>query len=200
VPEAGAAGIDYVLAGSPPLSPPASSRTWLEPTFVIDYDDAHVVALRDEYLRGQHGPPTAASVVKFVAQKMHPSLDQGWALASRVATLLRGDCSEHAVLTAALARSVGLPARVAVGVVVIEDAGQYGAFGHAWAAIRDGERWQLADAALIGQGAAARYLALAWLEDEGPGFRMELIDPMSNWVQRVVVLGSAASTVQEHQR
>lgn len=48
-----------------------------------------------------------------------------------------GDCNEHAVLFAALARSVGIPARIASGVVFHQGAFYY----HAWNEVCLGDRW-----------------------------------------------------------
>ena len=56
-----------------------------------------------------------------------------------------GDCNEHAVLLAALARSVGIPAQVEAGLVYIK--GRF--FYHAWNALYVGH-WLTADA-LMGQ-------------------------------------------------
>ena len=196
-PAAGATSVEYVFDGAERIPPVVAGRTWLEPTFVIDHDEAHVVALRDEYKASHAGPPTAASLVEFVAGKVQVSGDQRFALASRVATLLRGDCSEHAVLTTALARAVGLPARVVLGLAVVNDDGQFGAFGHAWAVVLDGGRWVVADAALAGAKLDVRYLPVAWLDDEGPGFMMQVIDPMSSWATHVTVLGIATPSSRE---
>ncbi|MCA1959608.1 MAG: lasso peptide biosynthesis protein [Desulfomonile sp.] len=52
-----------------------------------------------------------------------------------------GDCNEHAVLAAALARAVGLPARVALGLVFMEDAFYY----HAWVEYWAGASWFTGD-------------------------------------------------------
>ena len=49
----------------------------------------------------------------------------------------RGDCNEHAVLAAALARAVGLPAQIAVGLVYAGD----GFYYHAWVAYWAGSKW-----------------------------------------------------------
>ncbi len=48
-----------------------------------------------------------------------------------------GDCNEHAVLFAALARSIGLPARVVAGLVYVDGAFLY----HAWNEVWLGEAW-----------------------------------------------------------
>lgn len=52
----------------------------------------------------------------------------------------KGDCNEHAVLFTALARAVGLPARVAAGVVYLDGAFYY----HAWADVWLGQ-WVAVD-------------------------------------------------------
>jgi transglutaminase-like putative cysteine protease len=59
-------------------------------------------------------------------------------------TILRtkqGDCNEHAVLAASLARAVGLPARIALGLVRMGD----GFYYHAWVQYWDGKRWFTGD-------------------------------------------------------
>lgn len=54
-----------------------------------------------------------------------------------------GDCNEHAVLFAALARAVGLPARVVAGVVYADGVFLY----HAWNEVWLGQRWISVDTA-----------------------------------------------------
>jgi transglutaminase-like putative cysteine protease len=54
----------------------------------------------------------------------------------------RGDCNEHAVLAAALARAVGIPCKIALGLVFLEDSFYY----HAWNAYWTGDTWVTADA------------------------------------------------------
>jgi transglutaminase-like putative cysteine protease len=44
----------------------------------------------------------------------------------------RGDCNEHAVLFTALARAAGLPARIAAGVVYLDEAFYYHAWSEVW--------------------------------------------------------------------
>lgn len=190
-PDPGAAGLDYTVDGSTGVRPAAADRTWLESTFVIDHEDPRVLALRDQYRSEFPGAPSAATLARFVSARVQESSDQPFALASRVATLLRGDCTEHAVLTVALARSVGLPARVAFGLAIVPTEQGYGAFGHAWALVREGDRWVLSDAALLRMPVEVRYLTLGGLEDEGPGYALSVAELTMRWPQRVVVLGGA---------
>jgi transglutaminase-like putative cysteine protease len=79
---------------------------------------------------------------------------RAWDSAAAVAKSRRGDCTEHAVLTAALCRARGIPARIVYGLVYLHTRQRFGS--HAWAeAWIDGE-WVGLDATqhevLIGAG------------------------------------------------
>jgi transglutaminase-like putative cysteine protease len=67
-----------------------------------------------------------------------------------------GDCNEHAVLFAALARAAGLPARVVAGVVYLDGAFLY----HAWNEVWLGDGWVSVDAALDQMPADATHIKL----------------------------------------
>lgn len=95
-----------------------------------------------------------AFVRKHVNKK---NLSVGYASAAEVAVAREGDCTEHAVLTAALCRSVGVPAEVVMGLAYVPSfAGREHVFvPHAWAqayvgAAADGTggKWIYLDAAL----------------------------------------------------
>ncbi|MEO6688761.1 MAG: transglutaminase-like domain-containing protein [Dokdonella sp.] len=89
------------------------------------------------------------------------SLDVGYASALEVARKPEGDCTEHAVLVAALGRASGIATRVVDGLAYAPGfAGKDQVFvPHAWAqAFVDG-RWQSFDAALAGFDAG--HIALA---------------------------------------
>jgi transglutaminase-like putative cysteine protease len=66
----------------------------------------------------------------------------------------QGDCTEHAVLTAALCRAVGIPAEVVSGVAYVEQfMGTTQSFGgHAWARAWVSGQWIGLDAAFAGTG------------------------------------------------
>ncbi len=58
----------------------------------------------------------AWKIERFVFEKIDDkTLDLGFATAAETARQLSGDCTEHAVLSAALARAAGIPSRVVVG-------------------------------------------------------------------------------------
>jgi hypothetical protein len=74
----------------------------------------------------------------------------GYASALQALHSRSGDCTEFALLLAALARAVGLPARVVSGIAYASDfAGKPDAFSpHAWVQVWDGRRWISFDAGL----------------------------------------------------
>lgn len=76
-------------------------------------------------------------------------LSVGFATASEVARNRQGDCSEHGVLLAALGRALGIPSRVAYGIIYVpEFEGQKNVFGfHMWTQFLIGDTWVDFDAA-----------------------------------------------------
>jgi hypothetical protein len=178
---------DYLIDKYPQLGGPAT-RTWLEPTFVIDFTEPEFDQLRQE-LGARGARITRPQVVEYVASLIDESNDRGWDLASVVARRRQGDCSEHAVLTTALARQQGIPSRVVVGVVLVADGSNYGAFGHAWSEMVEDGQWSVADAALFELQAAVRYVPITLMENEGLGYAMSLMGVLQMWIDRVVVLG-----------
>ncbi|HJT97609.1 MAG TPA: transglutaminase-like domain-containing protein [Rhodanobacteraceae bacterium] len=85
----------------------------------------------------------------FITNK---SLGVGYASALEVAQKPEGDCTEHAVLLAALGRSLGIATRVVDGLAYAPGfAGKDRVFvPHAWVQAWIGNRWQSFDAALPG--------------------------------------------------
>lgn len=88
-------------------------------------------------------------VRRFIRTK---DLSVGYASALEVAKNPEGDCTEHAVLLAALGRALGIPTRVVDGLVYIDEyAGRTNVFvPHAWAQAWVDGRWRSYDAALHG--------------------------------------------------
>ena len=108
---------------------------------------------------------TAEAVRKiesFVAEYIeNKNLSIGYASAMEVAASKQGDCSEHAVLAAAMCRAVGIPAQIVVGIAYVKDfAGLQDRFGgHAWVQAYVGGKWVGLDAAFKSAG----------LDGYGPG-------------------------------
>jgi transglutaminase-like putative cysteine protease len=157
------------------------------PSFVIDFEEPALGALRSQ-LRPD---ATSSESLKRLVDAAIPdkSMARGWDLASQVATSGSGDCTEHAVLLTALARAAGRPARVALGLLLVQQRGSVHALGHAWSELWDEGRWHPVDATPVPrQVDAIAYLPTAILLDEGPGYALELTRGMqTTWVQRVLV-------------
>ncbi len=175
------------FSGSP--DPTLRKSTW-----VVDYDDASVQALLEQLANGA-APPTPASLERFVFEHVtNKSYSRGFDLASRVAATREGDCTEHAVLLAALARASGYSARVVFGNLVLERDEELSAFGHAWVEIHDGDRWQIRDATMpvtAPDAQRSRYLPLGALADEGPAYVLSLVETMSAMPTKITGVGSS---------
>jgi hypothetical protein len=123
---------------------PALERVYLKPEPFIQSDHAQIRAqVRSILGDHSHIPPLlkARRLMDWIRANIErrPVLS----LPDAVATLdhRMGDCNEHAVLFAALARAAGIPARVEAGVVYLRGKFYY----HAWNLLYLG-RWVTADA------------------------------------------------------
>ena len=107
----------------------------VKPNRYLQSDDKKVVELARKAVGDANDALQAARRIEsFVAKYIdNKSLSVGYASAAEVAESRQGDCSEFAVLTAALCRAVGIPAQVVVGVAYVEEFGGLQGFGgHAW--------------------------------------------------------------------
>ncbi len=92
----------------------------------------------------------------------------GFATAGEVARTAQGDCSEHAVLLAAMLRGVEIPSRTVSGLLYVEEfLGHIGVFGYhmwtqAWLPSPLGEHWVDLDATLVDREFDAAHIALAY--------------------------------------
>ncbi|MBI4879251.1 MAG: transglutaminase domain-containing protein [Planctomycetes bacterium] len=133
-----------------PLEDPAPELAeYLEPNPMLQSDDPLLLRLAAEGVGEEQDAWNAAVrlerlVFETITQK---SLDVVFASASEVAKTRAGDCSEHAVLLAALCRAAGIPARVAMGLVYA--GGIFG--GHAWTEVWIDGAWYALDGT-IGRG------------------------------------------------
>src|SRR5690606_29382574 len=111
-----------------------------------------------------HDLETARRIRRFVSESFDYKLGATLFATSREALRdLRGDCSEAAVLAAALLRAAGIPSRVALGYATLRD-GVW--IGHAWAEALLGGEWVGLDAALREFPAGASRVALTALSGE----------------------------------
>lgn len=139
-----------------------ADRAELEPTGAVDSDAPEIVALAREIAGDAPGAYAAAKrlnehVHRLLTTTMGASQDR----ASDVLRARRGDCSEHALLTVALARALGIPAREVYGLVSSRMGGQDGLYWHDWVEIRSAGEWIAIDPTFGQPIADATHIALS---------------------------------------
>ncbi len=119
----------------------------------LNSDDETVKALTLRAL-GRVTQPLAKAqrIEKWVHDNMKGSSEVVFATASQIARDLKGDCRQHAMLTAAMCRAADLPSRTALGLVytIDREKGPVLAF-HMWTEVYIVDQWMALDATL-GQG------------------------------------------------
>jgi hypothetical protein len=163
-------------------------------SFVIDFDEPSVEALRQKLVEEFGESPSRAELVRFTHDFVtRKGLDRGFELASQVARHASGDCTEHAVLLTALARAAGKPARVVLGVVLLREGAGAVAYGHAWAEIYEDGAWQVGEATALNYENVLGYIAVAALRNEGPGYGLPLVEIFAApWFKGVEVRAAAS--------
>ncbi len=139
---------------------PAPGANDLASNSLIQSDAPEVVKMAQQLVGTASDPWTRCLLLeRGVHQAIQAkNFGQGFATAADVARTLEGDCTEHAVLLAALCRAQGIPARVALG-LVYSPRDQGFAF-HMWDEAWVGDRWIPLDATLGLGGIGAAHLKL----------------------------------------
>jgi len=188
---------EVVVWASRPGWPPPKTKTPpdpptpqdQQPNSFVQSDDPRIAALAHEAV-GQEKDrrQQALRLERFVHEYLqNKNFSTAFASALEVLQSREGDCTEHAVLLAALARALGIPARVAIGLVYHEGKFYY----HMWNELYLLDRWIAFDATLAEGGIGGAHLLLAHshlhgasafsaflpvLNVLGQGLRIELID------------------------
>lgn len=156
------------------------ARRMLRPSPFVESDNDAVARIASKLAAGR---PDAVAVAVDIAAWVGGYIEHktsGIGYAGAVETLRRraGDCSEHAVLTAALCRAAGIPCRVVVGLSYVQRMGDLSDcfIGHAWNQVYLGGKWVDLDAALALDG---RRIALG----SGDGDLAGLIGAISRFNQ-----------------
>ncbi|MEN6451515.1 MAG: transglutaminase domain-containing protein [Thermoguttaceae bacterium] len=148
-----------------PKDPPTEDDR--RPNNFIQSDDPSIVA-DAEKAAGKETDPwrVAVALERFVHEEVkNRGFSQAFASAAEVAKMREGDCTEHSVFLAALARARGIPARVAMGLVYVP---QYEAFGyHMWTEVYIDGRWIPIDGVVAAGGIGAGHLKIAQSTLEG---------------------------------
>lgn len=129
-----------------------------EPNNWIQSDHPQIVAAAQEAAGNLADPWQAACALERYAHRCirRPGFAQAFDTAADVLASGEGDCTEHAVLLAALARARGIPARVAIGLVYQNQQFLY----HMWTELYVAGRWIPMDATLAQGGIGAAHLKI----------------------------------------
>ncbi|MFH1501531.1 MAG: transglutaminase-like domain-containing protein [Candidatus Eisenbacteria bacterium] len=117
---------------------------FLEGNLLIQKDDPDVRAAALDAVAGAGPDPWARAVAierRVAGLITDRGLGTAFASAAEVIDTRAGDCSEHAILAAAMARSVGIPSRLAMGVVHFQGGFAY----HMWVEVRVEGAWYALD-------------------------------------------------------
>jgi hypothetical protein len=162
----------------------------LAATFIVDFQEPAVQRLLAQLRTAHPGEAIdGAQIVAFVSRSMQSTYVADADLASEVAATLQGDCTEHALLTAALARALGIPARIVWGSALVFEEGRWQAYGHAWVQTREAGRWRLRDSALANESKPVYYLPVWVFDDEGPGYPLSIMKAVGRLPSRLEILG-----------
>ncbi len=133
----------------------------------ITCTDSKVIQHAREAVGRETDPWAKAQAINaWVFKRMkHKNFETSFAPADEVARNLSGDCTEHAVLSAAMCRSQGIPARVATGLVYAESLGGFGF--HMWNEVYVNRRWVAIDSAFDETDVDAVHLKLSESSLEG---------------------------------
>lgn len=145
-------GAKTTASAPAPGGAPADAAEFLESNILINTKDPQLIELAKKAGGGEKDPLRLADKLRvFVTDYIDAKgLDVGFATAGEVCRSKKGDCSEHAVLLAALGRVNGLPSRVAVGLAYVPLFGnQQNIFGfHMWTQFLVHGAWVDFDAAI----------------------------------------------------
>ena len=144
---------------------PSGHRPWaasapgdfVTATTAIQSDHPEIRSAAETVIRGCPSPKDRAKAIfDWVHRRVRKEMTISLPSALDVLRTMRGDCNEHTYLFVALARAVGLPSRVVVGLAYSDDAFFY----HAWPEVWLEGQWVELDPTWGQWGVDATHLAI----------------------------------------
>jgi hypothetical protein len=167
---------------------------YLQSSEFLQADDANVRRHAEEAAGTLTDPAhIAAAMEKYVRDKLEKkNFSTALASAAEVAEKLEGDCTEHAVLLAAMLRAKGIPSRVAVGIVYVDVKQQPSFGGHMWTEAWLNGKWVALDGTLGRGGTRAGHIKLG-----DSSFSDDNATPISTFAPLMLAIGSMRIEVVE---
>jgi hypothetical protein len=165
------------LPGTGAQAPAAGSEpAFLQSTLTVPSRDPRIVTLAGEIAAGRGGPlDQSRAIVEWMRANIRREAADAFS-ALDVLAARRGECQGHAYLYAALARALGIPTRVANGLVYSPELQGF-AF-HAWNESLIAGEWVGVDATLGQIGTDPTHLKIVYGENPGD------LAPLAAWVGR----------------
>ncbi len=187
--------ITVVSLREPPAAPAAveaPAAEYLDANSFLQTADKRVVEFANTAAGTETDPwKIAQAMEKWVAQNLKKkNFSTLLASAGEVARTLSGDCTEHAVLLAAMARVKQIPSRCVVGLVYVPRLNAFG--GHMWTEVWISGTWMPLDATLGLGYVAGEHIKFGESSFAGVGNA-----PLSEFVSMAIVLGSMQLEVLE---
>jgi hypothetical protein len=159
-------GIRPGTPGNPDAKDDPPSENDRRPNNFVQSDHPKVAEAAKQGAGGETDPWKVATALERHANRLIPQTGYSQAFDTAADALAsgRGDCTEHAVLLAALARAQNLPARAAAGLVYQDGKFLY----HMWTEVYLDGRWIPLDATRPHGGTGAAYLKLVATNLQGP--------------------------------
>ncbi len=157
--------------GDGAAGPATVEEKYLRPNGIITSEDDRVKSLARRVIGNRQNPwDQAVEIEHWVFENIRDkNFATAFAPADEVARNLTGDCSEHAVLAAAMSRAAGIPSRLAVGLLYVDNTKQkLQGFGyHVWHEVYVNQRWVALDASWDQSVVDATHIKLADTSMEG---------------------------------
>jgi len=164
---------------------------YLQPTEFLQSDDFRIVQLARRASAGISDPNRVAiNMEKTVHETVrNKNFSTALASAAAVAEKREGDCTEHAMLLAAMLRAEKLPSRIAVGFVYSDHFNGFA--GHMWTEVWLKDRWFPLDATLAKGGIGPGHLKIgeSALDESSPA-------PITSFLPMLRLLGQMTIEVE----
>lgn len=115
--------------------PHSAFKEWLKPSVCIQSDNPAIKSKATKIIGNKKGREAAEKLLLWVYNNIKKRATASLPSAIDVLKYLEGDCNEHSILYAAFCRAVGIPAKVVVGLVYLDNSFYY----HSWNKIYLGE-------------------------------------------------------------
>ncbi|RLB31544.1 MAG: hypothetical protein DRG87_02150 [Deltaproteobacteria bacterium] len=146
---------------------------YLMPEPLVQSGDEEIISAAEEIVGGTTEPYAAAKLLmEWVFENMEKTPLVSIPDAKQILRDRKGDCNEHAALLTALLRAVGIPARIAVGLVYNDGKFYYHAWNEAYL-----DRWISMDATLNQVPADATHIKLV---DGGLEKQIQIVGMIGN--------------------